>query len=218
MLRWFPVLLAALLILLPAVPSAADIVRLKSNGKLEGEVTEVGDMYEVKTRAGVIKGKDQARWNAAGGWVRQFAPGADKGQFEVFEQRPLALERPDYFVTEQPDADRMTYTQLKAYVGRLAASGFDIVPQQVELERKLSFPFVTLIMTLIAVPFAVTTGRRGALYGVGVGIVLAMVYWLTISVFAAVGKGGLIQPWLAAWAPNLLFGAGAAYLLMTVRT
>ena len=38
-------------------------------------------------------------------------------------------------------------------------------------------------MTLIAVPFAVTTGRRGALYGIGVGIVLAIVYWLTINVF-----------------------------------
>ena len=43
----------------------------------------------------------------------------------------------------------------------------------VQLQRKVAFPFVTLIMTLLAVPFAVTTGRRGALYGIGVGIVLA---------------------------------------------
>ena len=43
----------------------------------------------------------------------------------------------------------------------------------VQLQRKVAFPFVTLIMTLLAVPFAVTTGRRGAIYGVGVGIVLA---------------------------------------------
>ena len=45
-------------------------------------------------------------------------------------------------------------------------------------------------MTLLAVPFAVTTGRRGAMYGVGVGIVLAIVYWITMSVFGAVGAGG----------------------------
>ena len=73
-------------------------------------------------------------------------------------------------------------------------------------------------MTLIAVPFAVTTGRRGALYGIGVGIVLALVYWTMISVFAAIGAAGLIPPTLAAWAPNLMFGAAAAYLLLTVRT
>ena len=86
------------------------------------------------------------------------------------------------------------------------------------MERKASFPFVALVMALIAVPFAVTTGQRGALYGVGVGIVLAITYWVTISVFAALGTGALLSPLLAAWAPNLLFGAGATYLLLTVRT
>ena len=61
------------------------------------------------------------------------------------------------------------------------------------LHRKIAFPFVTLVMTLIAVPFAVTTGRRGAMYGIGVGIVLALVYWTMISVFAAFGAGGLMR-------------------------
>jgi lipopolysaccharide export LptBFGC system permease protein LptF len=112
----------------------------------------------------------------------------------------------------------MSYSQLKGYIERLKTSGLDVVEQQVELARKVSFPFVTLIMTLIAVPFAVTTGRHGAMYGIGVGIVLAIAYWVTISVFAALGSGGLMAPTLAAWAPNLLFGAAAAYLLLTVRT
>jgi lipopolysaccharide export LptBFGC system permease protein LptF len=73
-------------------------------------------------------------------------------------------------------------------------------------------------MTLIAVPFAVTTGRRGALYGIGVGICIALVYWVTISIFAAFGASGVLGPVLAAWSPNLIFGAVAAYLLLTVRT
>ena len=53
--------------------------------------------------------------------------------------------------------------------------------------RKFAFPLVTLIMTLIAVPFAVTVGKSGAMYGVGIGIALALVYWTAISVFAAFG-------------------------------
>jgi lipopolysaccharide export LptBFGC system permease protein LptF len=56
------------------------------------------------------------------------------------------------------------------------------------------------------------------MYGIGVGIVLAISYWVTISISAALGAGGLLPPLLAAWAPNLLFGAAAAYLLLTVRT
>ena len=112
----------------------------------------------------------------------------------------------------------MTYAQLQRYIADLSTSGVNMVPQTVALYRKVSFPFVALIMTLIAVPFAVTTGKRGALYGIAVGIVLAVVYWVTSSAFSAVGTAGMMPAMLAAWAPNLIFGAGAAYLLLTVRT
>ena len=71
---------------------------------------------------------------------------------------------------------------------------------------------------MLAVPFAVTTGRRGAMYGVGIGIVLAITYWITMSVSGALGAGGVMSPVLAAWAPNILFGSAAAYLVLTVRT
>ena len=54
--------------------------------------------------------------------------------------------------------------------------------------------------------------------GIGVGIALAVTYWTAISIFAALGSGGVLPPTLAVWAPNLLFGAAAAYMLLTVRT
>jgi lipopolysaccharide export LptBFGC system permease protein LptF len=161
----------------------------------------------------------QPRWSATDGWVREFrAGGADVGEYSTFQTKTLALEAPDYFGTEQPDSERMNYVQLKKYIGYLRAGGFDVTKPEVALQQKLAFPFIPLIMTLIAIPFAVTTGRRGALYGIGIGIVLAMVYWISSQVFAAIGSGGLVVPLLAAWAPNILFAGSAAYLLLTVRT
>ncbi len=73
-------------------------------------------------------------------------------------------------------------------------------------------------MTLLAVPFAVGTGRSGAFYGIGVGLVLSLVYWTALSIFGALGAGGWMSPALAAWAPNILFAAAAGCLLLTVRT
>ena len=162
--------------------------------------------------------KGRTRWRGSSGWIREFTPTGDTRSFALFPGRELRLERPEYFATESPDADRMTYLQLRRYISDLRASGFNVVPQTVALYRKISFPFVTVIMTLIAVPFAVTTGRRGALYGIAVGIVLAVVYWMTTNAFGAIGSAGMLAPMLAAWAPNLIFGAGATYLLLTVRT
>jgi LPS export ABC transporter permease LptF/LPS export ABC transporter permease LptG len=160
---------------------------------------------------------DGEPWEASDGWLRQFA-GAQVTKYLPFSTRRVPLESADYFQTEAPEPDRMNATELRRYIEELKTSGYTVMEYEVEFHRKFAFPIVTLVMTLIAVPFAVTTGKRGAMYGVGIGIALALTYWTALSVFAAFGKSGLIDPALAAWAPNLLFGATAAYLLLTVRT
>lgn len=157
-------------------------------------------------------------WTVGRGWTRTFTESGEPATFSEFAAVNRPLEPPAHFSTEPPDPDFMSFTQLRAYTEQLAQSGFDVVRQRVALYRKLSFPFVTIVMTLIAVPFAVTIGRSGAMAGIGVGIAIALAYWITILFFAAMGSGGALTPVLAAWAPNLLFGIGAAYLLLTVRT
>ena len=112
----------------------------------------------------------------------------------------------------------MGYRQLRAYTETLRTGGFNVLEQDVALARKIAFPFVTLVMTLLAIPFASTIGRSGAMGGIGIGIALAISYWTLLSLFGALGTGGALPPLLAAWAPNLLFGAGALYMLLTVRT
>jgi len=163
-------------------------------------------------------------WQARKGWIREFTAERKHDasrtavKYTPFDARPLTLEPPSYFKTDDPEADRMTYEQLSRYVRQLQVSGYHAVPYMVQLQRKVAFPFVTVVMTLLAVPFAASSGRSGAMFGVGVGIVLSIVYWIALSLFGALGAGGWISPVLAAWAPNILFGAAAFYFLLTVRT
>jgi len=182
------------------------------------------DTVALERRAGA-DGLPSFTWIAHKGWDRELSttirPNAVRTSVEYtpFGERQLSLEPPGYFKSDEPDADRMTYAQLENYVALLQASGsLNVVPYLVRLQRKIAFPFVSLVMTLLAVPFAVTTGRRGAMYGIGAGLVFALIYWTALSIFGALGSGGWISPLLAAWAPNILFGAVAVYLLLTVRT
>lgn len=158
----------------------------------------------------------RGEWIGLKGWTQEFSDGPPK--WRPFAKQPLTLEPPDYFKTEATETDMMTAAQLKRSVDELSASGFNFLPQSVELQRKIAFPFVTLVMTLLAVPFAVTTGRRGALYGIGLGIVIALSYWFVMSVFIAVGKTGLLHPVLAAWTPNIIVTACAGYFILTTKT
>lgn len=156
-------------------------------------------------------------WIGSDGWIKSF-PKIGNPSWRSFTRQPLALESPDYFGTELADAEMMTAAQLRRSIGELAQSGFNYIPQAVELQRKLAFPFVTFVMTLLAVPFGVTTGRRGALYGIGLGIVIALSYWFVMSVFIAIGKTGMLPPALAAWTPNIIVTACALYLILTTET
>ena len=133
-------------------------------------------------------------WNVRNGWVRDLDADGDTTAYSEFAARMLALEPPDYFGSTQPEADRMTYGELRRYIDQMQAAGMNVVPYLVSLHQKISFPFATIVMTLIAIPFAVTTGRRGALHGLGVGVVLAMIFWTANHVFGALGSAGLVAP------------------------
>jgi LPS export ABC transporter permease LptG len=128
------------------------------------------------------------------------------------------IEPPSYFRREEKPSDTMGFAELTAYISSLESRGFDVARLRVQLHRKLAFPMVGLVMTLLAVPFSFIVARRGALYGIGIAIVIAIVYWSVLGIFEALGNNALLHPALAAWAPNLAFGAIGLYLILTLET
>jgi len=156
-------------------------------------------------------------WTAEGGWIERFESPTTSSR-ETFGPRQLPLPARENFVTSQVSADEMTVGELRGYISRLDASGFSIAEQRVALQRKLAFPLITFVVTLIGVPFGITTGRRGALFGIGIGVGLSFGYWLIETFFVAAGSAALLPPVLAAWAANVLFLALAGVLILTART
>ena len=168
--------------------------RLDSPSWRLSEVVHADSVRQSETPGGAPASPLPA-WLWQKGWVRTFTETRSRSDakttvtFVPFANRVLPLEPRGYFETEEePDPDKMTYRQLAAHISQLKVGGFNAVPSIVKLQGKLAFPFVTIIMTLLAVPFAVTTGRRGAMYGIGVGIALSITYWVTLQVFSAIGE------------------------------
>ena len=157
------------------------------------------------------------QWLGEAGWAQRFGPD-DRTSREEFAHRALALATPNEFGAASVQADLMTFGQLRNYIGQLGDSGFSVAEERVRLQSKLAFPLVTLVMTVLGIPFGVTTGRHGALYGVGLAIGLGAVHFLLAYFFVAVGSAAVMPAALSAWAANILFLAAAGYMLLTVRT
>lgn len=152
------------------------------------------------------------------GWVREF-----KDEAQVKYKSWAALDLPpaegkNLVLSEGKEPAHMTYGELRDYIRRVGSMGFDTVRFRVDLKAKVSFPFVALIMTLIGIPFAFAMGKRGALVGIGTGLTISILYWVTIGVFLSLGYVGFLSPFLAAWGPNLIFGLIGLYLLFRLRT
>lgn len=157
-------------------------------------------------------------WQLEYGWVRSFGEGgvtsADAFKTESFE----LAETPDYFKRPVSEADKLTFGELRSQIDELSQSGFDVLDLRIDMYGKLAFPLTCLVMAIVGLPFAFSVGKRGAVYGVAIGLAIGLVFWGTLGLFTQLGRYELIPPILAAWGPNMLFGAGGAYLFMTTRT
>ncbi len=161
----------------------------------------------------------QHAWIFNKGWVRTFQNGAI-ASYETFPTRVFSAitEPPDYFKKEDLQSSEMTFTELAHYIHDLGQSGFDTIPLRVQLNKKIAYPLVTLVMAILAIPFAVSMGRRGSLTGVAVAIVVAILYWVAAGLFEAMGNVNTLPAALAAWSPDLLFGLVGGYLLLRTPT
>ena len=109
----------------------------------------------------------QGLWILESGWIRDF----DHGQlthYTPFLANALneLSEPPSYFNREDRQSNQMTCRwELQRYIRDLHQAGFDVGRLSVQLQKKLSFPLVAPIIILLAIPFRLLVGTRGAIGG-----------------------------------------------------
>jgi LPS export ABC transporter permease LptG len=163
--------------------------------------------------------KGLKKWIFEDGWVRSLQGAAiqEYRTFEVATFNDLG-EDPSYFKKEVKQSSEMDYQELRNYIADLQQSGFDTVRLKVQLQKKVAFPLITLVMAILAIPFSASGRRGGALAGVAIAIGVAIVYWVTAGLFEAMGNANQLPAILAAWAPDFLFALAGGYLLLKVPT
>jgi len=82
---------------------------------------------------------------------------------------------------------------------------------------RLAAPWTCLVVVLIAIPFGAVSGRRNLFFGVAGSIFIAFGYFVLQQIGLALGAGGTLPGWLAAWLPNFIFAAAGAVLIFRLR-
>ncbi len=161
----------------------------------------------------------QQVWILESGWIRDF----DHGQlthYTPFLATALneLTEPPSYFNREVRQSYQMTWWELQRYIADLHQAGFDVARLSVQLQKKISFPLVAPLIILLAIPFSILVGTRGAVGGLALGVGIAIVYWAASALTEAMGAVGQLPPLLAAWAPDTVFGFLGLYFFLKMPT
>jgi LPS export ABC transporter permease LptG len=159
------------------------------------------------------------RWVYEQGWERNLNGSAIEN-YRRFDAAtfPELAEAPAYFKKEIKQSSEMSYEELHSYIHDLEQSGFDVVRLRVQLQKKIAYPLITLVMAVLAIPFALSAGKRSALAGVATAIGIGAVYFIISGLFEAMGNFSQLPPAVAAWSPDLVFGCIGGYLILRMPT
>jgi LPS export ABC transporter permease LptG len=180
--------------------------------------------FKLKKRIHASKCQWNGRfWEFLDGWSLDFD---GEENYKAFDRMPCAsLEKPLYFQQRERRffggskvSEQMSFLELWKYIKSLKAGGYDTTNLEVGLFEKTSYALTSLVMVLLALPFSFLLGKKGSLYGVGLSLLLIIIYWAIFAIFNAFGVEGILNPLLSAWAPNIIFGLGGIWGLFNIRT
>lgn len=162
---------------------------------------------------------EAGEWIFENGWERNIA-GATVTDYRSFLRTsfPEVRAAPDYFKKEAVPSDEMNFGQLDSYIHDLEQSGFDTKRLRMALWQKLSYPVIAMVMAVLAIPFALSMGRRSSLTGIAVAIGVAILYRVLDNLFGAMGYVNYLPAAMAAWSADLLFALVGGYLLLRTPT
>ena len=145
-------------------------------------------------------------WKAQEVVLRRFSDGNMIDSKVLKDQRLPIRIRPDEFYRVRRKPEEMSMSELRKYILNLKAAGLPHITHQVSIYLKVSTAAISLIFTVIALPVAFLMPIRGGVpMGLGLSILLVLIFWSIFSLVLTLGYTGIIPPPLAAWGVQALF-------------
>ena len=157
-------------------------------------------------------------WEFVDGFLRTFDQEGN-GTTEYFEKKIIpVLETPDDFVRNIIiHSDEMSLRELYKEIQEMTLEGKDTLKYRVEFHQKISYPFISIVLALLAIPLSLRSSRHGGvLFCVGINLAMGFVFSFLYAMGVSLGFGGFFSPLFAAWGPFILFSSLGFYLLFTL--
>ena len=159
------------------------------------------------------------QWEFFDGFIRTFVSGGlDTTTYYTKKIFPVEETLNDFIINNKAiRSEELSLRELQKQIQELAAEGKDTLRSRVEFHQKISYPFISIVLALLAIPLSLRSSRHGGvLFCVGVNLAVGFVFSFLYAMGVSLGFGGIFSPLFAAWGPFLLFSSLGFYLIFTL--
>jgi lipopolysaccharide export system permease protein len=150
------------------------------------------------------------------GDIHRFEPKTKVYQKMKFDTYDLKLELGKTFAAmgKKLKEHEMSIDEIKEKIEKMKQKGEDTTGREVELQKRYAIPFACIVFGLIGVPLGIQPRRSGRSYGFILSIFIILTYYISLTASEILAIKKTFPPFLAGWAPNLLFFGLGIYLLV----
>lgn len=123
----------------------------------------------------------------------------------------LNMTPADYQVVDNI-VETMTLPKLNTSITSLKLRGVNTTEYEIEKHKRRASAFSAFVLTIIGVSLASRKIKGGIGFHLGLGLLLSFSYILFMQVTTVFTTSGMLDPWIAMWIPNIVYGGLAFYL------
>jgi lipopolysaccharide export system permease protein len=157
---------------------------------------------------------DGGRWRIENGILQELKEDGQYG-FTKFESYVLPIrETPETFMRGKRKPEEMSYWQLMDYAETVKQEGYNNAKYLVDMNIKVAFPFISLILLTIGIPLSLRVKKGGTPLAVSIGMAVCFLYILVLGLSRSLGLAGVLPPLFSAWLANFLFLFLGIYMMI----
>ena len=115
---------------------------------------------------------------------------------------------------KQKDEKEMSIAELQKYLKNTINKDAKYHAALIEFHRKFSIPFACFAFGLLGVPLGVQSKSSKRAFGLGLGLIFFLLYYLMLSAGWVFGEAGVYPPLIGMWMPNIVIGGIGCYLFV----
>lgn len=159
------------------------------------------------------------KWELDTGTVTLFPQPSGAPMTQPFKKKTIVVTEDSKDLQESGRAsETLSLQELERFIKKNKEAGLNTVRYEVDYHSKISFGFAALVMSLLGIPFSVSSQRSGSMaFSIGITIGLAFLYWTFYSSGLTLARHGTVPPILGAWVPNSVMASLASFFVMRLK-